>query len=376
MKKVVVSGALSALLIMPVLGFEIYDNDDKKVDLYGSIRGYVGMGYHPNVPAGQQHNAGYLIGLQNNSTFGVKVQVAKFKANVEFGAVESGVDGKDGSTGYRQYWGSYDTGVGTFLFGKTNTPSIDNGFSSDWINHDGGSQGNGGIATAKRKIQLQYNIAGLSVALIEDEMGKGRDGIKGQESPRLAVSYTMNDENGNMLLKVAGTYKIYNSASIKENVPSGTDAYHIFLGYKPTFGKQFISLMTHYGKNGHLYGEQMTTYSTGSYMLSNADSAIGLNAQRVGLRLEFGTKITDDLSFILGGGYQATFDGKNQVGNNSGVINNYSAFVQLPYKVSKNFTLAPQISFYETSGKKGSTLINNRQSETGFIAGARIRWDF
>lgn len=375
MKKVAISGVLSTLLVMPVLGFEVYDNDDKKVDLYGSIRGYVGMGYHPSVPQGAS-NVGYLFGIQNNSTFGVRVQMDKFKANVEFGAVESGIDGKDGSTGYRQYWGSYDTGVGTFLFGKTNTPSIDNGFSSDWINHDGGSQGNGGIAAAKRKIQLQYNIAGVSMALVEDEMGQGRD-IKGKESPRISVGYTINDEKGNLLFKVAASYKYYNSSLIRTDVPKGTDAYHIFLGYKPTFGKQFVSIMTHYGKNGHLYGEQMTTYSTGSYMFSNADSAIGLNAQRVGLRLEFGTKITEDLSFILGGGYQATFDGKNQVSSNSGVINNYSAFVQLPYKVSKNFTLAPQVSFYETfANEKSSTLINGKRNESGLIAGARIRWDF
>lgn len=375
MKKIVVSGALSVLLVMPVLGLEIYNDNDKKVDLYGSIRGYVGVGHYPSAPVGQG-NTGYLIGIQNNSTFGVKVQMEKFRANVELGTVEIGVDGNSGSTGYRQYWGSYDTGAGVFLFGKTNTPSIDSGFASDWINNDGGSEGNGGIATAKRKIQLQYNIAGVSVALIEDEMGKGRNGIMGKESPRLAVSYTMNDENGNMFLKVAGTYKYYNSSFIKSDVPKGTDAYHIFLGVKPTFGKQFVSIMMHYGKNGHLYGEQMTTYSTGSYTLSNIDNSIGLNAQRAGLRLEFGTKITDDLSFVFGGGYQATFDGQNQKDHNSGVINNYSTFIQLPYKANKNFTFAPQVSFYETSGKKGSNLINSKQNGSGLIAGARIRWDF
>ncbi|CAM3284652.1 hypothetical protein [Helicobacter labetoulli] len=386
MKKIVVSSALSALLVLPAMAFEVHNNDDTKVDIYGSIRGYVGYGESGKAGA----DAGYLIGIQNNSQFGVKFQKDKFKANVEWGAVEPGVDGTDQSTGWRQYWGSYTTSAGTILFGKTNTPTIDNGFTNDFINNDNGSSGFGGIATGSRKIQIQYNVAGLSLALVEDKTGAGRSSNAAkpnQESPRIAASYTINDDKGKPTFKVAATYKYYNSNTIQENVPAGTSAYHAWIGYKPTFGSSFLSLMAHYGKNGHLYGEQLTRISAGGYQHSTLDVA-GLDAQRAGARAEFGTKLSDDMSLIVGAGYQATFGGKGQkaqAGSDSkdSFIQGYSAFIQLPYKVSSNFTFAPQVSFYQTieTNKNAVTTTTSENAkfsgkETGVIAAARIKWDF
>ncbi len=396
MKKIVVSSALSALLVLPAMAFEVYNNDDTKVDVYGSIRGYVGYGESGKAGA----DAGYLIGIQNNSQFGVKFQKDKFKANVEWGAVELGVDGQASSTGWRQYWGSYTTSAGTFLFGKTNTPTIDNGFTNDFFNNDNGSQGFGGVATGSRKIQIQYNVAGLSLALVEDKTGAGRNGTQtspNQESPRIAASYSINDEKGKPTFKVAATYKYYNSGTILGNLGAadqpintqGVSAYHAWLGVKQSFGGMFISAMAHYGKNGNLYGEQNTTFSYGGYAHSKTlDEAVGLDAQRAGARLEIGSKLSDDMSVIVGAGYQATFGGKRQekvVTTASGatkdsMIHGYSAFIQLPYKVSSNFTFAPQVSFYQTiegtKGKRSVGALETDRKETGVIAAARIKWDF
>lgn len=396
MKKIVVSSALSALLVLPAMAFEVYNNDDTKVDIYGSIRGYVGYGESGKAGA----DAGYLIGIQNNSQFGVKFQKDKFKANVEWGAVEAGVDGQASSTGWRQYWGSYTTSAGTFLFGKTNTPTIDNGFTNDFFNNDNGSQGFGGVATGSRKIQIQYNVAGLSLALVEDKTGAGRSGNQAQpnqESPRIAASYSINDEKGKPTFKVAATYKYYNSGTIlgnlgTENQPintQGVSAYHAWLGVKQSFGGMFISAMAHYGKNGNLYGEQSTTFSYGGYAHDKTlDTAVGLDAQRAGARLEIGSKLSDDMSVIVGAGYQATFGGKGQKNavtvdggaTKDSMIHGYSAFIQLPYKVSSNFTFAPQVSFYQTiEGTKGAGSVGalaTDRKETGVIAAARIKWDF
>ena len=394
MKKIVVSSALSALLVLPAMAFEVYNNDDTKVDVYGSIRGYVGYGESGKAGA----DAGYLIGIQNNSQFGVKFQKDKFKANVEWGAVEAGVDGQASSTGWRQYWGSYTTSAGTFLFGKTNTPTIDNGFTNDFFNNDNGSQGFGGVATGSRKIQIQYNVAGLSLALVEDYTGNGRNGQAqpNQESPRIAASYSINDEKGKPTFKVAATYKYYNADSIAgfntgtltPKVPAGTSAYHAWLGVKQSFGGMFVSAMAHYGKNGNLYGEQSTTFSYGGYAHDKTlDTAVGLDAQRAGARLEIGSKLSDDMSVIVGAGYQATFGGKGQKNavtvdggeTKNSIIHGYSAFIQLPYKVSSNFTFAPQVSFYQTiEGTKGVGSVTGLESrkETGVIAAARIKWDF
>lgn len=399
MKKIVVSSALSALLVLPAMAFEVYNNDENgvKVDVYGSIRGYVGYGESGKAGA----DAGYLIGIQNNSQFGVKFQKDKFKANVEWGAVEPGVDGQASSTGWRQYWGSYTTTAGTILFGKTNTPTIDNGFTNDFINNDNGSQGFGGIATGSRKIQIQYNVAGLSLALVEDKVGAGRNAQSdtvgpNQESPRIAASYTINDDKGKPTFKVAATYKYYNSGTILGNLGTtdqpintqGVSAYHAWIGVKQSFGGMFISAMAHYGKNGHLYGEQSTTFSYGGYAHDKTlDTAVGLDAQRAGARLEIGSKLSEDMSVIVGAGYQATFGGKGQkdvVATASGakdlMIHGYSAFIQLPYKVSSNFTFAPQVSFYQTiEGTKGEGSVGalaTSRKETGVIAAARIKWDF
>lgn len=384
MKKIVVSSALSALLVLPAMAFEVYNNDDTKVDVYGSIRGYVGYGESGKAGA----DAGYLIGIQNNSQFGVKFQKDKFKANVEWGAVEAGVDGQASSTGWRHFWGSYTTSAGTFLFGKTNTPTIDNGFTNDFFNNDNGSQGFGGVATGSRKIQIQYNVAGLSLALVEDKAGAGRSGTQtspNQESPRIAASYSINDEKGKPTFKVAATYKYYNADSIatlgSQAVPAGTSAYHAWLGVKQSFGGMFISAMAHYGKNGNLYGEQSTTFSYGGYAHSKAlDEAVGFDAQRAGARVEFGTKLSDDMSVIVGAGYQATFGGKGQKGDKAldredSVIQGYSAFIQLPYKVSSNFTFAPQVSYYQTAEANSKSAMAGFK-ETGVVAAARIKWDF
>lgn len=408
MRKIVVSSALSALLALPAMAVEVYNADKGKVDIYGSIRGYVGYGESATVG----RDAGYLIGIQNNSQFGVKYQNDKFKANVEWGAVEPGVDGdyttadvnnsssntkvltKGTGTGWRQYWGSYDTGVGTILFGKTNTPTIDNGFTNDFFNNDNGSMGFGGIATGSRKIQVQYNIAGFSAALVEDQTGAGRSGSAtspNQESPRIAVAYTISDEAGKPTFKVAATYKNYNSNTIVNGggVPAGTSAYHAWVGINQSFGNMFFSAMAHYGKNGHLYGEQSTTYSYGGYAFDKTlDSDIGLDAQRAGVRFELGSKLSDDMSVIVGAGYQATFGGEGQkkaIETKTGtyensMIHGYSAFVQVPYKVSANFTFAPQVSYYQTiegtEGLNGVGNLKDSRKETGVVAAARFKWDF
>lgn len=115
----------------------------------------------------------------------------------------------------------------------------------------------------------------------------------------------------------------------------------------------------------------------------------------MGARVEFGTKLSDDMSVIIGAGYQATFGGKGQEkavttaseATKDSMIHSYSAFIQLPYKVSSNFTFAPQISYYQTI--EGTDGISSHATayqadrtkafsgkETGVIAAARIKWDF
>lgn len=379
MKKIVVSSALSALLVLPAAAFEIYNADDKKLDLYGSIRGFVGMGENSH----DNGVANFLFGVQTNSNFGLKFQADKFNAQIEIGAVESDAS-LPAMSPLRLFWGSYNTGVGTILIGKAQTPTADTAFSSDYFWNDSGSVGFGGTATASRKLQAQYNIAGLSLALINDYIATGYGGNPGLASngmPRVALSYTIGNAQS-PLLKIAGTYKHYErSEAISYNAGTPTlastpkDAWHIFVGTKPTFGNAWLSVLAHYGKNGHFYGEQATSSNNASWAHSSVD--VGNNGiatgdiKRTGGKIEFGTALSKELTFIVGAGYQETF-GEDVVGK----WKNYTAFVQLPYKVSANWTLSPQVGWYQVDNVSTATK-NTTPSTIASVNGAvRVKWDF
>ena len=69
MKKILVSSALSALLVLPAAALQVYENDGTSLDVYGSIRGYVGMGEN----AGADNRGNFLFGVQGNSHIGFNV---------------------------------------------------------------------------------------------------------------------------------------------------------------------------------------------------------------------------------------------------------------------------------------------------------------
>ena len=78
--------------------------------------------------------------------------------------------------------------------------------------------------------------------------------------------------------------------------------------------------------------------------------------------MEFGSKLSEDMSLIIGAGYQATFGAKTQKGDKAlgledSVIQGYSAFIQLPYKISSNFTFAPQVSYYQTAEANSKSVL-------------------
>lgn len=376
MKKVLVSSALSALLVLPAAALEIYNADDKKLNLYGSIRGFIGMGENSHYNG----VANFLFGVQTNSNFGLKFQADKFNAQIELGAVESDASLPTMSP-LRLFWGSYDTGVGTILIGKAQTPTADTAFSSDYWNNDSGSLGFGGTATASRKLQAQYNIAGLSFALINDYIGTGYGGVPGNATnsmPRIALSYSVGDK-ANPTFKIAGTYKHYSAAepiSYSAGTPNlaGTpkDAWHIFVGIKPKFGNAWLSASAHYGKNGHFYGEQATSSNDASWGHSPISTPATDDIKRTGGKVEFGTAFSKELSAIIGVGYQETF-GFNNMG---GKYKNYTAFVQLPYKVNENWTLSPQVGWYQVDAVKGIKIGTNNTRVSSVNGAVRVMWSF
>ncbi|MCX2716738.1 hypothetical protein OQH61_03195 [Helicobacter sp. MIT 21-1697] len=381
MKKIVVSSALSALLVLPAAAFEVYNADDKKLDVYGSIRGFVGMGENTHKDTSTRNAAPFLFGVQNNSNFGVKFHADKFSAQVEIGAVESDPSLTTVSP-LRLFWGSYDTGMGTILIGKAQTPTADTSFSNDLWNNDMGSWGFGGVATSDRKLQAQYSVAGLSLALVNDYLASGY-GVS-NEMPRIAVSYSVGDK-ANPVFKIAGAYKHYNPTAMTrgslnagnlDNNTGSNDAWHIFVGAKPTFGSSWLSLVAHYGKNAHIYGNQGTATNVGGWAHSSVSDGLtalteGISIKRSGGKVEFGTALSKELSFIVGAGYQETF------GNGTaGKFKGYTAFVQLPYKVSANLTLSPQVGWYQQDNVATANKPLTREPIASVNGAVRVKWDF
>lgn len=382
MKKVFVSSALSALLVLPAAALEVYSGDNATLSVYGAIKGYVGMGENAQVGMGP---AGFLFGVQNNSNIGFDVVADKFKAKVEFGAIENDPFGTaNGAVAPLRYlWGSYDTGLGTILVGKANTPTTDI-FSTGVINNDTALNGFGGLSTATRRLQVQYNVAGLSLALISDyiaELASTSSQPKANSSstmPRIALSYTIYN-GSNPLFQIAGTYKRFTRKSegnptITTSQASGNpiDAWHISVGTKPTFGNNFVSLFGFYGKNQDVYGETGTFYNNGTWGHSKGiDTDTGRNTKRAGGKAELGIGLSKDATFTIGAGYQETFV-KNQ-----GKYKSVGVFAQVPYKVNANFTLTPVVGWFQTSGVNRAKITNAVENKvTSVVAAGRVMWSF
>lgn len=380
MKKVFVSSALSALLVLPAAALEVYSGDNATLSVYGAIKGYVGMGENAQVGMGP---AGFLFGVQNNSNIGFDVVADKFKAKVEFGAIENDPFGTaNGAVAPLRYlWGSYDTGLGTILVGKANTPTTDI-FSTGVINNDTALNGFGGLSTATRRLQVQYNVAGLSLALISDyiaELASTSSQPNANSSstmPRIALSYTIYN-GSNPLFQIAGTYKRFtrksegNPTIISQASGNPIDAWHISVGTKPTFGNNFVSLFGFYGKNQDVYGETDTFYNNGTWGHSKGiTDRAGRNIKRAGGKAELGIGLSKDATFTIGAGYQETF------GEIQGKYKSVGVFAQVPYKVNANFTLTPVVGWFQTSGVNGSQIKDSVEKVTSVVAAGRVMWSF
>lgn len=410
MKKLALSGALAAIVAIPALGIEVYSNEEKgaSVELYGSLRGFVGGGgITSDRPANSTNDGSYIIGFQNNSHFGINSKYGKLFTKVEFGLREQGILGTASGPGLRKVFGTYDFGSGGKLtFGKIDTPTIEGGFQSDFNNNDAGGNGFGSVTTGSRKLQIQYSHSGATIAIIHDD-GANLDGdtlatggaaytSRGHSRiPRIALSYESKiGEKGKF--KVAATYKYFDRTKTNLTLAGHSGdvhAGHLLVGAKVPLGNAYLSTIFTYGINGHTYGEQMTAASAGGYgytinlnaaynATTNPDNAlgdiIGLNAQRAGLVLEGGAKINDTISLAAGVGYQATFNGINQRGNDISLgrqaIHSYKIYANLPINVAKGFQVVPQLGFYDVVQTYKDISTNTHQS--ALVGLVRLKYDF
>lgn len=366
MKKVLLT-LIAVLMAVPAFAIEVYNNgEDTSVDIYGTVRGYVGYGHAFNA----NENDNFLYGVQNNSRVGVKLKVGNFSGQVELGANEQTVLGVSVSNavGLRQAWGAYSFGnAGTLLAGKTDTPTSMSGFSSDIMDTDGGLNGFGGTTTSTRRFQIAYQVMGLNIAIIENDMRVNstfdnyKDG--GEVIPRIAISYTY--KNPSLMAKVGATYSALNGSLTSPTDPdtrwTTIHAFGIVAGVKPTFldGRMWLSIMARFGMNEHLYNEAKTVANNGSQghsafgcapTIVNNDGTV-YNVTRLSAVVELGYKANDYIAAILGAGYQYTTLDTSAFPND---INSYAVYLQAPYTVSKNFALIPQLSWFSSTQAGGA----------------------
>lgn len=433
MKKILLT-LCAVLLAVPAFAIEVYNNGENSVGIYGFVNGYMGYGlssagdYTSNIAGVSTTTAGSLghnmmYGIQNNTRIGTNIKIGNFSAQFELGANEKTlVNGATNTVGLRQAWAAYTFNNGSkLLVGKTNTPTSMGGIISSFYDTDGGLNGFGGMVRSNRRFQVQYSIAGLTLALIEDDMNYSKGGAalgisnfddtKTPYTPRAGISYEF--KNDALLAKIAATYTAVNGSY---NDAAGAlkwtnlHAFGVALGVRPTFGNMWLGFHARYGMNEDLYGEGKTLANTGSFAHENYSMTIPVigkigrtvntdgsfnNTHRAGAALEFGINVTDKFAAIIGGGYQATIQ---EVGSTVSVtsgtttttynvtdpsylVHSYAVFVQAPYKFSKNFALVPEIAWFGTIGKASanvSTLgqIDVSDSQNGLLVGVQFKASF
>lgn len=419
MKKVLLT-LLAVFMAVPAFAIEVYNNGDNSVAIYGTVRGYLGYGmgttssetYNNGVTTkgDPTYNHNMLYGLQGNSRIGTNIKIGNFSGQIELGANErtmyNAKDQQSNTVGFRQAWGAYTFGNGSkLLFGKTDTPTAMSGFNSDIYDTDGGLNGFGGTATGSRRFQIQYSIAGLTLALIEDDLAdtsisgftEGKNGNKTIYTPRAGISYTF--KNDSLLVKLAATYTAVNGSYNKTGDTTGKlswtnlHAGGVTLGVKPQFGNMWVGFVARYGVNEDLYGEAKTLVNEGVYehtkinpkvTMSDKNDGSFNNIHRAGAALEFGMKATENFTAILGAGYQATIEELNEkahLKSESLVYHSYAVFLQGQYAFSPNFALIPQVAWYGTVKSKNEepkqgTKYEETNSFGGLLVGAQFRVTF
>lgn len=395
MRKIIIS-VLFVLMNLPAYAaVTLLENETGKVELYGTIRGYIGydMSYTNYEGTKDVYQEELMYGLQTNSRIGVNFSINNFFGTAEIGAREKTfLNSTAEAIGFRWFFAGYKFGnAGSILFGKTDTPSSIGGYNNDIFNIDGGANGFGGIMTGNRRIQLMYKTPfnlDISLVTLGDMAVSDANKIEvtGGEIPRLSLGYNYSNEK--LSLKAVASYGAAAGKSLENASASALiNAFHVGFAIKPVFNKFYLSLITHYGMNADIYNEQATyglgnrgsTYTFGSNLFTaqvNSDGSIN-NVSRFGINLEMGYQINDVVSIVVSGGYQMTMMDEQMDFNGYGFtdfVNSYSAFLQVPFKLSGNFSIITQVGWYSNSAE-----VNNGSAfyeESALLAGAQVRYSF
>lgn len=367
MKRILISAVAAGALLGQLSAFEVVNDGEKSLSVFGAAKAVVGYGYNfsQSTEKGSKVVRGaypseFIYGIQGNSRIGLSFTYGKLFGAALLGANESTFynDGKNNHGGFRQLYAGYDFGdMGKILAGKNEIATSMGGFSSSIFDTESGLQGFGGTSTSTRRFQIAYMLDGFTISVSENDVALGALGNK--SIPRFNVSYDYKADG--LVAKVAASYT---NASRKATQ-------HIALvtaGAKYNLGDAgYVSGLLTYGLNSQLVNESKVALPSlargfGNVAVSGGNNtSIGGNSNNThiaSVAVEYGTNLTDDLKFIVGGGYQyATHAKKGDTPTNNldGQLHSYSAFVQTPYNVGGGFSIIPQVGYLGTTAYKTNT---------------------
>lgn len=372
MKRILISAVAAGALLGQLSAFEVVNDGEKSLSVFGAAKAVVGYGYNFSQEKGKKVVRGakpseFLYGIQGNSRVGLSFTYGKVFGAALLGAGESTFYG-DGVTdngkkwapkaGFRQLYAGYDFGdAGKILAGKSELVTS-MGFSSSIFDTEAGLQGFGGTSTGTRRFQIAYMLDGLTIQISENDVNNitGEKALGGNKSiPRFTIGYDYNADA--LTAKVVASYT---NASRKATQ-------HIALvsaGAKYNLGDAgYVSGLLTYGLNSQLVGESKIalpslTRGFGNLGVSNNTELGGTsnNTHIASVAIEYGTNLTDDLKFIVGGGYQFATNTKKGAGDpDTARLHSYSAFVQTPYNVGGGFSIIPQVGYLGTTANKTNT---------------------
>ena len=370
MKRVLISAVAAGALLGQLNAFEVYKDGDKSFGVFGVANALVGYGLNfSNLMNGttieknsKKTNGEFISGIQGNSRIGINFTVGKVFGAALIGVGEKTLRGQSIDTGFRQLYAGYDFGdAGKLLAGKNELVTSMGGFSSSIFDTESGLHGFGGVSTSTRRLQIAYSVAGLTFSISENDLSTKSATGQYYEIPRFSVGYEYKDSS--IRAKVAAAYAHQRTVTNK-------NAFFLTAGIKPTFGDSYVSALLSYGFNADKFAQnsgdmKIATPSLGKGF-GNAGVSTG-NTQTtqtnlVGVVLEYGVNLTDDLGFKIGAGYQYA-----HAQNVSGDFHSYAGFVQLPYKVGGGFSIIPQVGYLGTT--IASTTKNNEGNYVSQNAG-------
>jgi hypothetical protein len=292
--------------------------------------------------------------LQSNSRFGANIKADHIKAQVEMGMNESSVSS-------RRIYGVWNFGAGTLKVGKDYTPMTEF-VSNQTFDTDLGLL-EFGAPYAGRHGQIALGFGGFELALVTpedpnlaDEQGVSTDGSSQRIIPKIEASWGMAFDAWNF--KLMGGYNYYSLQDVNsltnpgDTNDIGVTSYTIAGSGMFNFGPAYVGAQAQWGQNAGTAGWGMSYTGWDEAQWDGDDGTNDVDSY--GGILVVGMKMSDMLSFELGGGYMVN-DPKDADNGFDEKTKSYSVYLNSTVALAPGVYIIPEVGIL--------TFGNNPQDE-------------